>query len=579
MHLPFRELCSRVSSTRIALPLIFLGASFALYGNSLFGDFVYDDNYFRIQGAIRDVSYLWRAWMAPTLPDMLSFPLYRPLTYVTYSLNFLVLGDSPFWFHVVNVLLNGLACWLVFLIAERLFRERTLAWCTAGFFTILPIHTEAVAYIKARDELLVACLGLLAWLAFLRALEGTARQRVAWSIGSALCCLAAFLSKEPALVLPGVFAGSLLLLHGWRAVLGAWFPLASQGAAMLAFFGLHGLAVGWTGVPDVEILYFGQNPLGFMEPRFVPWTAIELFFVAVAKTFVPVHLSATYGFQHLPIIDSPLGSWMAPAGLLCAVTLVLLIGLPYTRRAPLGIGALTFLVLYFPFSKIPMVKGIDFFAERWLYGPSIGLSFIGGYAAWMAWKRCRQLAPVLFISVIVAYLFVLLPRNLVWRDETSLGESMVRDAQNSVVSYVCLANNRVQSGRFDEALELVTRGLQITRYHVPLHHTAAVVAMSMGQLDVAEQAVTEAESLGAEQTNDVLRSVLLAKQHRFQESLDRIRASPWFREEDYGIRQLLALDLWRLGRRDEAERFFDWDSFAPYGRMTREEKIQMIESY
>ncbi len=557
----------------------FLVLSLALYGNSLPGEFVYDDAFFYQNGALRSWSYMIDGWHEPVLKSLGNYSPYRPLTFGTFALNFLLTGESPLWFHLMNILLNGLACWLLFYVVDRLFERRMLSWSIALLFALFPIHTESIAYIKARDELLVACFGFGAWIAFLRATEPMER-RVPWSIVATMLSFGAFCSKETSLVLPGVFGGALLLMHGWRATMRAWVPIAFQAAAIGIFFILRAIVLNGQGLPDGEILYFGQNPLGYMHPSYVPWTAFQLLFIAVAMTFVPWNLSATYGFAHIPLTNSPIGTWMVPAGIATLIGLLLLLAIPRTRRSPLGIGALTFLVLYFPFSKIPFYQSIDFFAERWLYAPSAGLAMICGYALWLVHMRWKQITPVLLTTVAVAYATVILPRNMVWWNETALGESMVKDAPNSVISYVFLGNNRLQYGRLQEATMLVTKGLAITRDHIPIHHVAAATAMGAGELQVAEQAVEAAEQRGGDElANVILRSTLLAKQHRYQESVDHLRTSTWLDETEHRTRMLLALNLWMLDQHEEALEYFDWDKNLPVIRMTNEEKIHMFETY
>lgn len=557
---------------------VFLTLGIVPYISTLFGEFVYDDALFYQHRGIRSWAYLFEVWFNPSLDRIIDNAHYRPLTFASFALNFLLTGESPFWFHAVNIFLNGCAAWLLFRVTERLFGNRTLAWITAIFFVFLPIHTESVAYIKARDEILVACFGFAAWFAFLRATETPLSLR--WSLAAAALSFCAFFSKESALVFPGVFVCSLLLLHGWRATVRAWKTIALQVIAIGAFLLLRWYAVGGTFVSGGEILYFGQNPLGYVAYEFVPWTAFQLFFIAVAKTFVPWNLSATYGFAHIPIIDSPLDSWMAMAGIM---TLALMLGVfcrAHLRRSPIGVGILTFLILYFPFSKIPFHTSIDFFAERWLFAPSAGLAMVGGYAFWLLWRRWRHFASVLFAAVVLSCLFVLVPRSLVWLDDTRLGESMVASAPDSVISYVFLANNRMQYGRLQEATELVTRGLSISREHIPIHHIAAALAMGAGELVVAEQAVRAAEARGGDElANIILRATLLAKQHRYEESLASLQASRWFDPMEFRTRMLLALNLWMLGRQEEALQYFDWDQHLPVKHMTNEEKFFMFETY
>lgn len=570
---------ARWASSDAGALALFLLLSALLYGSTIGAEFVYDDAFFTVRPDMREWTYLWNVWSETTLKHMTS-SIYRPLTFFTFSLNFLLFGDSPASFHAVSILLNGVACWLVFLVTKRLFGRHALAWLTALLFAFLPIHTESVAYVKARDELLVAVFGLSAWLAFLAAVSHDTRRRLAWSIAAGVCSLLAFFSKESALVFPGVLGGSLLLTHGLPGVRRAWIPLAVQLGAVAAFLAIRSAALWQSGIlPEQETLYFGQNPLGYADPSFIPWTAFTLFFIALSKTFLPWNLSATYGFNHVPLIDHPFGSWMAPAGAALLLCLLALIAWRRTRGEAAGIGALAFLTLFFPFSKIPFTHSIDLFAERWLYAPSVGAALIGGYALWMLWRRSRSIALGVCVLISAAYLSVLLPSVAAWRNETTLGESMVRSAPNAVTSYVFLAKNRLMSGRLNEAVQLIGEGYGITLRHAPMHHIAAMAALDMDRIDLAEQAVSDAENLNDELLNDLLRAQILIEQGRFQESLDTVQNSPWFDGSDFRVRQLLALNLWRLGRTEEARTYFDWDALLPSVRMTDDEKIAVFESF
>lgn len=554
----------------------FLALSAALYGNSLLGTFVYDDAIYVVNRAFQDPASLRTVWFQ----QLLNARHYRPLTFASFALNFLLTGTSPVWFHLVSIILNGITSWLVFALASRLFGDKALAWSVALLFALFPIHTEAVAYIKARDELFVAFFGVLAWLAFLRATEGGGKGRVPFSALAAALSLCAFLSKESALVLPGVFGGTLLLMRGMRGVRREWLALLLQALAIAAFSALYYRAFGMQPIPGKETMFFGQNPLGFMDANFIPWTAAMLFFVATVKTFVPWNLSATYGYAHLPPIDSLWGSWMAPAGLAMLLLLLTLILHPRTRRTPFGVGALTFLVLYFPFSKIPFIHGMDYFGERWLYAPSIGLAMLGACTWLLLWKRHRRSAIAVGLITAAAYTAIIVQRNTVWSDPLALGESMVRSAPQSVIAYDFLAYERLQEGRPKDAWGLVGKGLAITRMHTPIHLTAATVALNMGNIDLAEQTVAAAESLDPEKLEvALLRATVLASQGKYQESLTHLTSCRSLDMNNDRVHFLFALNLWKLGRREEAMQFFEWGRDRQTGWLSTPQKIELLESF
>lgn len=567
---------NRIRPERMWLVCLIL-LSVVIYAPTLKGNFVYDDVLFVQDGMLRRVSYLWETWWNPSLQSHTQFPHYRPLTFFTFSLNFLLLGEAPWSFHAFSIAANALATALVYVLSRRLFSDVTLAGFIALLFTLMPVHSEAVAYVKARDEILVAIFFLCAWIFFMNAVASGRRR---FAVVAAFFSLCAFLSKESALIIPGVLGSWVFLAHGWKHAVRQWLPVGLQAIAIAVYFALHSHATNGPAIPVSETLYFGQNPLGYMAAEFVPWTAAMLLFQAVAITLVPWNLSATYGYAHLPPVDSVTGHPFAVLGLLLLLLLVAMALHKQTRAAPPGIGAMTFLILYFPFSKIPFVHGIDYFAERWLYAPSIGISFISGYAACSAWKRWNVRMLPVFAGILMWYAFVIGMRTADWKDAASLGSSMLRSAPRSVIANEYMARELFQQGRTPEASMLVGQGLAVTRRHIPLHYLAAEIALDMNMPETAADAIDAVEALGEhEYYTSILRSTILAKQKRYEESLANLEQQEEFDPFERRTRFLLALNLWHLGKYEEAGYYFDWDANQKHNRLSRDQKIWIIENF
>src|SRR2546426_381873 len=88
--------------------------------------------------------------------------LYRPLTTFSFALNHLVHGMRPLGFHLVNVLLHVLVSLTVYRVVRQLCADCWLPLLTALLFAVHPIHTDAVASIVGRAELLMALFTLIA---------------------------------------------------------------------------------------------------------------------------------------------------------------------------------------------------------------------------------------------------------------------------------------------------------------------------------------------------------------------------------------------------------------------------------
>lgn len=94
---------------------------------------------------------------------------YRPLSIVTFALEFEFFGFSPFISHLINILLYTAIVLLIFNLFRRSGRVTTLfAVGVALIYAMHPIHTEVVANIKGRDEILAFLFALLSvrWILF-----------------------------------------------------------------------------------------------------------------------------------------------------------------------------------------------------------------------------------------------------------------------------------------------------------------------------------------------------------------------------------------------------------------------------
>nr|XP_015091213.1 protein O-mannosyl-transferase TMTC1 isoform X3 [Vicugna pacos] len=97
---------------------------------------------------------------------------YRPLCVLTFKLNTFLTGMNPFYFHAVNVVLHCLVTLVLMYTCDKtVFKNRGLAFVTALLFAVHPIHTEAVAGIVGRADVLACLLFLLAFLSYNRSVD------------------------------------------------------------------------------------------------------------------------------------------------------------------------------------------------------------------------------------------------------------------------------------------------------------------------------------------------------------------------------------------------------------------------
>ena len=82
-------------------------------------------------------------WGHP-ISDPESHKSYRPLTILSFRLNYWIHGLSPGGYHGVNVLVHSIVCVLVHYVLMVAGVRRNVSWLTALLFTVHPIHTEVV---------------------------------------------------------------------------------------------------------------------------------------------------------------------------------------------------------------------------------------------------------------------------------------------------------------------------------------------------------------------------------------------------------------------------------------------------
>src|SRR5208337_3080893 len=193
------------------------------YLNSLLNGFVQDDNrqvvsnpYLRSFSHLREI-FATNVWSYVGAQGATNY--YRPLMTFGYLFCYQFLGPLAYGFHLANVVLNaGVVC-LVFLVTERIFRNRTWGFAAAVIFALHPIHSESVDWIAAVTDLQLTLFYLLTFWFFLR-LASSARRGLrggAAELGMVLSFALALLAKEPAATLPFLATFYEHFLRGDRA--------------------------------------------------------------------------------------------------------------------------------------------------------------------------------------------------------------------------------------------------------------------------------------------------------------------------------------------------------------------------
>lgn len=475
----------KILQKQILLPiLIAIVLSFILYGNSINGDFVADDKLVVSQNPLvaGRLSDLGGIFTAPYYYGQSHAGLYRPLTVASYNLN-KFFSDRPFGFHLVNIILNALNGFLVFLIASKLANKKA-AYMAMTLFLFLPIHSEAVSSIVGRAELMSFLFSALSLFFVLD-------KKYAWASAALFLGL---LSKETA---AGFF---LVFLYLWKfreqRTLKQMFLIALYFVPSVAMYAILRAQV--LGKYFLSIEHFwAYNPLRFES--FLPslWTSVKVFYLYVFKTFVPYKFSSDYSFNQIPVIKTPFSYYEVYAGIIVLIALVFIAA--RERKNVFGLSVAIFLFTYLPvsnwFVKIGTIMG-----ERLIYAPSLGLVIMAAVAVTSVklkvknqnsrFKIFNLKFPLLTLHFLLLILFmwygyVIVDRNRDWKNETALIKSAYSASPNSVVAVSNMAYLEFNNKDYMAAKQWIEKAIGIAPDHIPALYLSGHVHKSLGDFQSA----------------------------------------------------------------------------------------------
>jgi len=311
------------------------------------------------------VSSVWKQ-MSPLTPGS----YYRPLFLVFSRVVYTVFSDrAPGW-HLAALAMHLLVTWLAYLVVRKMTGQFTTAWLAALIFGLHPIHHEVIAWVSGMTESLFAVFFLLAFLAYLRSLDG---PKVLWVGLSCLFYALALLSKETAFILP-----ALIFADAWIRNAPAENQSGPDHAAR--FRGALTVAAPYLPIAVVYLLvrYKVLGGLGHPAAHISPATwlltlpSVLLFYVK--NWFLPIHLAECYDLFYQ--MNLSLTGVLLPLAIVAALGVAV-----WLLRNRLGSKEVGYAVAWI---VIPLLPALDLFVfgpdelahDRYFYVPSIGAALL-----------------------------------------------------------------------------------------------------------------------------------------------------------------------------------------------------------
>ena len=423
----------------------------AYYANSIGGTYVLDDaiviseNQFTQQGVagwpgIFGNDTFFGFFKESGKDHLVAGGRYRPLSLAMFALEGQIFDFKPIIFHIFNLLYFALTCMLLFVLLRKILSHKLehnsaqlIAFFAALIFTVHPIHTEVVANIKGRDELL-CCLFGLAGTYFLW--KGAMVNKLLPTLVAALFMFLSMLSKEN-----GIVFIALAPLAIW------FFSDKSAGRIVISSIPLIAIAAVYLLIRHSVL---GSPPnngpiVELMNNPFLAWTGNGYLPIDLSQKLATISVTMVR-YLWLSIIPYPLTSdyypkqiaittwsdFMAILGVLIYGAMIVWSIIRLRKKEIAVFGLLFYLIALFPMSNVLFPVG-TLMSERFLFIPSIGISLI---IAWLLCKYVVKNKPTSKLNIgLIAIILILglktIARNTAWKDNFTLFTTDVLVSTNS----------------------------------------------------------------------------------------------------------------------------------------------------
>jgi len=378
---------------------------------------------------------------------------YRPITYASFSINYAISGSNVWSYHVFNILLHFLNCFLAFLIVRAILKRSgdlenrsSVPIFTALVFALHPIQTAAVTYISGRAGMLAAFFAMLSFLLFVRSRDyPDIRKRCILFFLSALAFLAGLLAKENAVVLVGFVALYETLFSGGTPSARAKRVLLSSlpFLLVLAFYlGIKKVLQGYFSKPD-EL--FGTGVYLMSEAKVI--------LLYMRLMLFPMNQNSDYDLTPVRSVDGG----VIVSALFIVLLLVLIYRIGRRDKAVAFFGGWFFIALFPECSFIPIT---DIAVEYRLYLPSLGLIAASIILLNKATGRLRY-RKIAAAIVVILFCVLTFARNSVWATEGGLVRDVLKKAPYSARAHGNYAYFLLEHEDYDGAIKEIGAALKI----------------------------------------------------------------------------------------------------------------------
>ncbi len=490
-------------SHRLLQALVLFFLAIGIYSNTFNHEYVYDDIIVIQQNSVVQKGI-------GGIPDLLTKDSfygynqghsdltggrYRPLSLITFAIEHELLGNNAPFEHIASVLLYALCCVILLFTLYKLFPNLSplILFGGALLFTVHPAHTEVVANIKSRDEILCLLFSFLTFFFWMNLLK---EKKVLHLIFGLMTFALALLSKEQAilLIIWMPLAWWLNNETSFKKILTSLFPFIVVGCLYLFIRSSVAGSVGDKVSTDIM-----NNPyfLASTSEKFATISGVLLTYFI--KTFYPYKLSYDYTYNAILYLNfSNPEVWIS---IILFSAMIAWIVFSIIKKQYHSLLLLVWLLPILLVSNLFFNVGAPM-ADRFLFMPSVGICvmIVGTLSMfYKIEKKESNRQRTIFIAVLIIsvfYSYKTFERNFDWKSNHSIFASDEPKVPNSVkatLNYGSILMSEadvetdlnIKNEKLETAFYLFKRGISIYATADLLNHLGSYYSIK-NQLDSSE---------------------------------------------------------------------------------------------
>lgn len=300
---------------------------------------------------------------------------YRPVSLITYAIEYQFFGLNPRIYHADNILLYALTSVILLLLLLRLLRSYhwSLAFVVSLLFVFHPVHAEVVANIKSRDELIGFFNFCVALFFLLKNLDNPKWWKKGLSYAFFFLALA---SKETLITTTACIPMALYFFTGLRMnrIVQITIPYV---VLLVIFLIVRAAVLPSLGENVAPVSYFDNPILAASNSNERAGTTIYTMGMYLRTLLFPYKLAADYSYNSIPVVTMSNG--LVLTFLLLYIFLMIVAIKGFVRKSIFSFSILWFFVTISIVSSV-FIMSSSAYADRFLYTPSLSICLALAFA-------------------------------------------------------------------------------------------------------------------------------------------------------------------------------------------------------